>query len=93
MEEDRDGDKNMKSLNEDIKTGVFKQIYLLYGERGVSEKQYKQKLTKAMISEDDTVNYTYYEGKGINAAEVIDLAETMPFLRSKIDRARELRLF
>ena len=36
LEEDRDGDKNMKSLNEDIKTGVFKQIYLLYGEEAVS---------------------------------------------------------
>lgn len=69
MEEDRDGDKNMKSLNEDIKTGEFKQIYLLYGEESYLKKQYKQKLTKAMISEDDTVNYTYYEGKGINAAE------------------------
>ena len=52
MEEDRDGDKNMKSLNEDIKTGVFKQIYLLYGEEAYLKKQYKQKLTKAMISED-----------------------------------------
>ena len=51
MEEDRDGDKNMKSLNEDIKTGVFKQIYLLYGEEAYLKKQYKQKLTRAMISE------------------------------------------
>lgn len=83
MEEDRDGDKNMKSLNEDIKTGVFKQIYLLYGEEAYLKKQYKQKLTKAMISEDDTVNYTYYEGKGISTAEVIDLAETMPFFAER----------
>ena len=73
----------MKSLNEDIKTGEFKQIYLLYGEESYLKKQYKQKLTKAMISEDDTVNYTYYEGKGINAAEVIDLAETMPFFAER----------
>ena len=83
MEEDRDGDKNMKSLNEDIKTGVFKQIYLLYGEEAYLKKQYKQKLTRAMISEDDTVNYTYYEGKGIHVAEVIDLAETMPFFAER----------
>ena len=69
--------------NEDIKTGVFKQIYLLYGEEAYLKKQYKQKLTKAMISEDDTVNYTYYEGKGISTAEVIDLAETMPFFAER----------
>ena len=66
-----------------IKTGKLKQAYLLYGEEAYLKKQYKQKLTKAMISEDDTVNYTYYEGKGINAAEVIDLAETMPFFAER----------
>lgn len=69
----------MKSLNEDLKTGQFKQIYLLYGEESYLKKQYKDKLTKAMIPEGDTMNYEYYEGKGINVKEVIDLSETMPF--------------
>lgn len=69
----------MKSINEDIKNGVFKQLYLLYGEEAYLKKQYKNKLTKAMLPEDDTVNFAYYEGKGINPAELIDLAETMPF--------------
>ncbi len=31
----------MKSLNEDLKTGQFKQIYLLYGEESYLKKQYK----------------------------------------------------
>lgn len=70
----------MKSLNEDLKTGQFRQIYFLYGEEDYLKKQYKEKLTKAMIPEGDTMNYAYYEGKGINVREVIDLAETMPFL-------------
>ncbi len=69
----------MKSINEDIKNGTFRQLYLLYGEEAYLKKQYKNRLTKAMIPEDDTVNYAYYEGKGINPAELIDLAETMPF--------------
>ena len=29
------------------------------------------------------MNYTYYEGKGISTAEVIDLAETMPFFAER----------
>lgn len=69
----------MKSLNEDLKSGQFKQMYLLYGEEGYLKKQYKDRLTKAMIPEGDTMNYAYYEGKGINVKEIIDLAETMPF--------------
>lgn len=73
----------MKSLNEDIKTGQFKQAYLLYGEEAYLKKQYKDKLTKAMLPEGDTVNYVYYEGKGTNPAELIDLAETMPFFADR----------
>ncbi|HJE99316.1 MAG TPA: DNA polymerase III subunit delta, partial [Sellimonas intestinalis] len=38
----------MKSLNEDLKTGQFKQVYLLYGEESYLKKQYKDRLSKAM---------------------------------------------
>lgn len=73
----------MKSLNEDIKSGVFRQTYLLYGEEAYLKKQYKDKLTKAILPEGDTVNYAYYEGKGIQPGELIDLAETMPFFAER----------
>ena len=69
----------MKSLNEDLKTGQFKQVYLLYGEESYLKKQYKDRLSKAMLPEGDTMNYAYYEGKGTDVRQVIDLAETLPF--------------
>lgn len=69
----------MKSLNEDLKTGQLKQIYLLYGEEAYLKKQYRDKLHQAIVPLEDTMNYAYYEGKGINVREVIDLAETLPF--------------
>ena len=73
----------MKSLNEDIKTGNFKPVYLLYGEEAYLKKQYRDRLTKAVLPEGDTVNYAHYEGKGINPGELIDLAETMPFFAKR----------
>ena len=73
----------MKSLNEDLKTGKFKQIYLLYGEEGYLKKQYKERFIKAMLPEGDTMNYAYYEGKGVDVKEVIDLAETLPFFADR----------
>ena len=69
----------MKSLNEDLKSGQLNNVYLLYGEEAYLKKQYRDKLRNAMISPDDNMNYAYYEGKGINVKEVIDLAETLPF--------------
>ena len=48
----------MKSLNEDLKTGQFKQIYLLYGGENYLKRQYRDRFVKAMIPEGDTMNYT-----------------------------------
>lgn len=73
----------MKSLNEDLKTGQFNKVYLLYGEEAYLKKQYKEKLRNAMVSPEDNMNYAYYEGKGINVNEIIDLAETLPFFAER----------
>ena len=73
----------MKNLNEDLKTGQFKQIYLLYGEEGYLKRQYRDRFIKAMLPEGDTMNYAHYEGKNINVREVIDLAETLPFFAER----------
>ena len=73
----------MKNINEQIKTGQFKKVYLLYGEEAYLKRQYRDKLTKAMLPEGDTVNYAYYEGKGTEPEKLIDLAETMPFFAER----------
>ena len=73
----------MKSLNEDLKTGQFNNVYLLYGEEAYLKRQYRDKLRNGMISPDDTMNFAYYEGKGVNVKEVIDLAETLPFFAER----------
>lgn len=69
----------MKTIDEDIKSGQFKTVYLLYGQEAYLKKQYKDKLKKALVVEGDTMNFSAYEGKNINPKEIIDLAETMPF--------------
>ncbi len=73
----------MKTIDEDIKTGQFKAVYLLYGEEAYLKKQYKDKLKNAMADPEDTMNFAAYEGKNINAKEVIDLAETLPFFADR----------
>lgn len=73
----------MKMLLEDIKNASFKKVYLLYGEEAYLRTQYKQKLRAALVSPDDTMNQAFFEGKGINPREIIDLAETMPFFAER----------
>ena len=69
----------MKNLNEDLKTGNFKQLYLLHGEESYLKRQFKNRFIQALVPEDDTMNVTYFEGKGIGIEEVIESADTMPF--------------
>ena len=73
----------MKTIDEDIKYGQFKTVYLLYGQEAYLKKQYKDKLRKALVSEGDNMNFSVYEGKNINPKEIIDLAETLPFFAER----------
>lgn len=70
----------MQRITEDIKQDNFKQIYLLYGEERYLRKQYTDRLKHAMCQADDSMNTHFYEGKDVPVGEIIDLAETLPFL-------------
>ena len=48
----------MKAIDEDIKSGQFKNVYLLYGDEAYLKKQYKDKLVKALVAEGDTMNFS-----------------------------------
>ena len=69
----------MKKILEDIKTNTYERFYLFYGEEKYMISQMKNQLKKALVSEDDTMNYSYFEGKRADAIEIIELAKTLPF--------------
>lgn len=70
----------MKRIEEDIKNNSFKNAYLLCGSQAYLRNVYRDKLVNALVNDGDTMNYTHYEGNDVSIGEVIDLAETMPFL-------------
>ena len=73
----------MKTIDNDIKTGQLKNVYLLYGTEDYLKRQYRDKLKHALVEPDDTMNFSAYEGKDINPKELIDLSETLPFFKEK----------
>ncbi len=72
----------MKVINEDIKKGEFKSVYLLYGEEEYLKKQYKDRLKKA-VAGDDTMNYSYFDGESANVKDILDVCETLPFFSDR----------
>ena len=70
----------MLRLNEDLKNGVRRSAYLLYGEESYLKREYKNRLLRTFADPDDSINVARFEGKDIDQREIIDLAETLPFL-------------
>ncbi|MCI8576150.1 MAG: DNA polymerase III subunit delta [Lachnospiraceae bacterium] len=68
----------MQTLNQDIREGKFRPVYLIFGEETFLRNSYKNRLKEAVIGED-TMNFAVFEGKGIDVEELIRLADTMPF--------------
>lgn len=73
----------MKKLSEEIREGNLKQVYLLCGEEAYLRRQYRDRVKKALMGDGDLMNLNCFEGKGIVSGEVIDLAQTMPFLAER----------
>lgn len=72
-------EKKMKKILEDIKTNTYQRFYLFYGEEKYMISQMKNQLKKALVSDEDTMNYSYFEGKKADAIEIVELAKTLPF--------------
>ena len=78
MHDYRQGDF-MDTMNKQLKSGELLHVYLLYGEESYLKKQYRDKLTDALISKEDTMNYNYFEGNKTDVSNVADLGATLPF--------------
>ena len=73
----------MQKILEDIRSGSFRQLYLLYGEEAWLRKDYKNRLVNALFPEKDEMNFSRFQGKDVSVDEVISLAETLPFFAER----------
>lgn len=72
----------MKKIKQHIKDEQFNKVYLLYGEERYLVRLYK-KLLKDAICQEESMNYSYYEGKDISVNEIKDVAMTLPFFADR----------
>ncbi len=69
----------MKVIKEHIKTGSFKQFYLLYGSEEYLKNLYRDKLKAAVLKDDNEMNYSYFDGKAADPLKIAESAQTLPF--------------
>lgn len=73
----------MKVIKEHIKAGSFKPFYLLYGSEEYLKKLYRDKLKNAILPDGSDMNYSYFEGNGIDPKKVAEDVQTLPFFSDK----------
>lgn len=73
----------MLVIKEHIRSGSFKQYYLLYGSESYLKKLYRDKLKAAILGDGDEMNYSYYEGKGLDIKSLSEVAQTLPFFSDR----------
>lgn len=74
----------MKTIVNDIKSQNFKPVYLLCGDEVYLKKQFRDKLKEGILNGDDTnMNYSYYEGKQLDVADMAAVSQTLPFFAER----------
>lgn len=73
----------MAVINQNIKSGEFAKIYLLYGKERYLVNQYRDKLLGALTDKDDNLNFMKFAGNGVNTQEIIDFSNEMPFFADR----------
>ncbi len=72
----------VKQINEDIKKGEFKSVYLIYGDEDYLKRQYEDRLVKAVVG-DDTMNLGKFDKDNLDIKEIISIGDTLPFFAEK----------
>ena len=70
-------------IEEDLKQGVIRPFYLIFGTEEYLKDQYAEKLKKAVLADDSGMNFSLFEGDGISVDEIIETAQTMPFFAER----------
>ncbi len=78
-----DAKSSFEQLKKDLRAKEFKQIYLFYGEELYLIKYYLDRLLTALGGEIGDMNTNVFEGKDVSVGQIIDQAETMPFLAER----------
>ncbi len=73
----------MKVIKEHIKSGSFKQFYLMYGSEEYLKRLYRDKLKNAILKDGGDMNYSNFEGNNIDPRKVAEDAQTLPFFSDK----------
>lgn len=73
----------MQEIRDDIKSGNFKQVYVLYGEEDYLVNQFRDQLVKALTKDLDSMNISVFNEDEPDLREIASLSDTLPFFADR----------
>lgn len=70
-------------LNNDLKSGNFKPVYLVYGDQSYLRLQNRDRIRRALMADGDEMNFSRFSGDDFDFDQVRELAETLPFFADR----------
>ena len=70
-------------IEEQLKKGEISRLYLLCGEEEYLKNQYRDKLIKALVPEEDGFNCIRYSGEDLSPEEIASTAGEVPFFAER----------
>lgn len=75
--------EEMRTLRAQLQAGNYAPVYLVMGPQAYLRVQNRDLIRDALLAGGDAMNSAYYTGDNFTIQEIIDLAETMPFLAER----------
>ncbi len=73
----------MNTLKENLKSHNFMKCYLFYGSEQFLKNYYEKRLKNAILISNQEMNFDIFEGRDIDINNIIDSADTLPFMSDK----------
>lgn len=73
----------MQQIKQDIEQNTFLPCYLLYGPEEYLKGSYTKALVKALAPDQNSMNFTTFEGEDTDPAQIVSLGNTLPFFAER----------
>lgn len=74
---------DMEKLGKELQEGIFQKVYLFYGEERYLVLRYKDRLMKATVAPDDSMNLNIHKEASPDVSKVTDECLSMPFFADR----------
>lgn len=72
-----------EKLYKDMEAGIFKKVYLIYGDEEYIKADTKKQIKKLIVGDDESMNFNRFQGKEADVNQIMAIGSTFPFFAER----------